>query len=137
MQQSPVTDLQRSGLSDRLRFLARKIEELEEHLWRLRAGQGVTAVENKAGHAVDTDVAGLSVFGPDRIGILAAGKIALHGCFLETRCNSDFSQNSLVTNIPAIREVGLKQAFDHRILTGRCARHSGSGGGNRQCWVCG
>src|SRR3546814_14508815 len=60
--QDRVSKDEASLRSLRRRFLLREVQHLHQHLGRLRAGEGVAAVEDEAGHAVDAEAACLAVF---------------------------------------------------------------------------
>src|SRR3546814_4499854 len=53
--QDRVSKDEASLRSLRRRFLLREVQHLHQHLGRLRAGEGVAAVEDEAGHAVDAE----------------------------------------------------------------------------------
>src|SRR3546814_5871416 len=78
--QDRVSKDEASLRSLRPRFLLREVEHLHQHLGRLRAGEGVAAVEDEAGHAVDAEAACLAVFranlGGERLALLESLRIA-------------------------------------------------------------
>src|SRR3546814_17837442 len=61
--QDRVSKDEASLRSLRRRFLLREVQHLHQHLGRLRAGEGVAAVEDEAGHAVDAEAACLAEIG--------------------------------------------------------------------------
>src|SRR6266436_3023877 len=78
-----LLDVQRNARSDRSGPLARRrrrwlglqeIEEREEELGFLGAGDHVLPLEDEAGHRVDADPARAHVLGHDFLGALAAGQ---------------------------------------------------------------
>ena len=135
----------RCGCADRLRRARRgvafgEVEDLDEGRRRLRAGDGVLAVDDEAGHAVDAEAAGVDVGGDDLLAALVAHQVAAGAKFVDADADGAFDHRLEVADVAAFLEVepnsspttssctlllahSMHQAMrQHRVGCGGCAR---------------
>src|ERR1051325_8155678 len=100
----PCSQGKSGNLLDPLRRHAGQIEQRQEHLGLLRAGQRIIAADDKARHRIDAAAPGaglrLEYLGCPR----AVREIAAHGGAVEARLGADFRQHVQFADVEAVAE---------------------------------
>lgn len=86
-----------------------EVEDLDEGGRWLGAGDGVFAVHDEAGHAVDPEAAGVDVGGDDFLAAFVAREEVAGTILLDAGANGAFDQRVEIADIEALLEIGLEQ----------------------------
>jgi hypothetical protein len=108
-----------------------QVDQPFEHLGFLSTGDGVLAVDQKAGNPVDAQPVGVQVFGVDEFGALGGGKESQRDLPIQTLRDGKISQNFRAANVQPLDEMGAENGFDQPV------RDGGLGDARPRCWGCG
>src|ERR1700730_10280493 len=107
-------------LSRRLRRAGRgvafgEVEDLDEGRGRLGAGDGVLAVDDEAGHAVDAEPPRIDVGGHDFLAALVAHQVAARAQLVDAGAAGAFDPDPEAADVEALLQIGLEQ-FGHDLV---------------------
>src|SRR6266850_6908894 len=93
-----------------------EVEDLDEGRRRLGAGDGVLAVDDEAGHAVDAEPSRIDVGGHDLLAALVAREVAARGLLVDAGAAGAFDQDLDIADVEALLEISLEQLGHDLVL---------------------